>query len=54
MQVTEQMNVRAGSPRFTRPPVSQPTRMVERPSFRCEPEGLSREELQKIVLEMLG
>jgi hypothetical protein len=28
--------------------------VVERPNFRPEPEGLSREELQRIVLEMIG
>jgi hypothetical protein len=54
MQVTEQMNVRAARPRLPFPPMNRPTPAFERPAFASEPEGLSREELQKLVLEMLG
>lgn len=54
MQVTQQSNIRAGHPRFARPPMPQPKPAAERVSFRAEPEGLSREELRKIVLEMIG
>jgi hypothetical protein len=54
MQVTEQMNAHADRPRFAFPPIHQPSPGLERPTFRPEPEGLSREELQKLVLEMLG
>ena len=54
MQVTEQMNFRAGQPRRPFPPLARPMPSAERPSFRSEPEGLSREELRKIVLEMIG
>jgi hypothetical protein len=52
MQVTHQLDIRAGHPRYARPPLPQPR--PERPSFRPEPEGLSREELRKIVLDMIG
>lgn len=54
MQVTEQMNVRAARPHLVRPPIAQSIPNLERPTFRPEPEGLSREELQELVLEMLG
>lgn len=54
MQVTEQLNVRADRPRLPFPHIVRSDRIVERPNFRPEPEGLSREELQKIVLDMIG
>lgn len=54
MQVTEQLNLRADRPRLSFQPFAKPVPAFERPAFTPEPEGLSREELQKLVLEMLG
>jgi hypothetical protein len=54
MQVTEQLNLRADRPRFDHPPIVRPRPACEAPSFRPESEGLSREELRQIVLDLIG
>jgi hypothetical protein len=54
MQVIQHSNIRADRPRHASPPVIRPILPSKKSSFRPEPEGLSREELRKIVLDQLG